>query len=169
VKLCHDLTAQRKIFPYLDRNFSHIISTVVDTQAVAAALDYKNHRSVGNKVSVLKKRYNLPFGSTAKTTNAAAAEANSAIHPFSPNPMTPTKNKVTKPKTPASKRKTPVKNKAKKVESDDDEEPISKQEDSSEEEKKEMEKIKMDQDLEDEKLFGVSVDAFEDMNEDTTA
>jgi len=111
----------------------------------------------------------LPFGSTAKTTNAAAAEANSAIHPFSPNPMTPTKNKVTKPKTPASKRKTPVKNKAKKVESDDDEEPISKQEDSSEEEKKEMEKIKMDQDLEDEKLFGVSVDAFEDMNEDTTA
>ncbi|RDL34001.1 uncharacterized protein BP5553_08369 [Venustampulla echinocandica] len=90
-------------------------SISIDTKAVADALKYQNHRSVGNRISALKKKYDLPFGSSSNgkgKASDAAGPNESAI------PVTPNKNRVTKPKTPGtgSARKKAASKKVKKEE-----------------------------------------------------
>ncbi|ESZ90077.1 hypothetical protein SBOR_9541 [Sclerotinia borealis F-4128] len=114
-------------------------SIQVDTQRVAQLLNYKNPRSVSNKVSTIKKKYDLPFGASSRTAeemasgNASkpgkgntskASDANGDNEPAVST--TPSKNRVTKskatPKPRAATKKTPVKKSAKKVASESDEE-----------------------------------------------
>jgi hypothetical protein len=66
-----------------------LTTTQIDASAVGDALGYKNARSVSNRISTMKKKYNLPFGSGApKGGNGATSEAKV--------PATPSKNRVTK-------------------------------------------------------------------------
>jgi len=103
----------------------------VDTVKVAAAKGYANVRSVSNRIAQLKKKYNLPFGSSAggaKKGESTPKKASDAAGPTEPAiAATPSKQRVAKPKTPASKKKgtatpkTPANGKkAKKVEEDED-------------------------------------------------
>ncbi|QSZ33713.1 hypothetical protein DSL72_005284 [Monilinia vaccinii-corymbosi] len=96
----------------------------IDTQRVAQILNYKNPRSVSNKVSNIKKKYDLPFGASSRTAEdmASTKPANGDDEPAVPT--TPSKNRVTKAKAiPRSRatKKTSAK-KSKKAVSDDDEE-----------------------------------------------
>ena len=75
------------------------MSVQVDTNAVAAELGYKNNRSVGNKILIMKKKYNLPIGTGGKSAsdNPTPKKASDAAGPNEPAiPKTPSKNKVTK-------------------------------------------------------------------------
>ncbi|KAF7900655.1 uncharacterized protein EAF01_007957 [Botrytis porri] len=107
----------------------------VDTQKVAQLLNYKNPRSVSNKVSSIKKKFDLPFGASSRTADEVAggkagkgdvspkkaSDANGTNEPAVPT--TPSKNRVTKAKaTPKSRaKKTPAKKSFKKVEESDEE------------------------------------------------
>ncbi|KAM0159227.1 hypothetical protein ACHAPG_003709 [Botrytis cinerea] len=107
----------------------------VDTQKVAQLLQYKNPRSVSNKVSFIKKKYDLPFGASSRTADEMAggkagkgdvspkkaSDANGTNEPAVPT--TPSKNRVTKTKAaPRSRaKKTPAKKPAKKAEESDEE------------------------------------------------
>ncbi|KAF7879864.1 uncharacterized protein EAF02_008034 [Botrytis sinoallii] len=106
----------------------------VDTQKVAQLLNYKNPRSVSNKVSSIKKKFDLPFGASSRTADEVAggkagkgdvslkkaSDANGTNEPAVPT--TPSKNRVTKAKaTPKPRaKKVPAKKSAKKVESDEE-------------------------------------------------
>ncbi|KAM0125668.1 hypothetical protein ACHAP3_009660 [Botrytis cinerea] len=110
-------------------------SIQVDTQKVAQLLQYKNPRSVSNKVSFIKKKYDLPFGASSRTADEMAggkagkgdvspkkaSDANGTNEPAVPT--TPSKNRVTKIKAaPRSRaKKTPAKKPAKKAEESDEE------------------------------------------------
>ncbi|KAM0313598.1 hypothetical protein ACHAO8_005402 [Botrytis cinerea] len=110
-------------------------SIQVDTQKVAQLLQYKNPRSVSNKVSFIKKKYDLPFGASSRTADEMAggkagkgdvspkkaSDANGTNEPAVPT--TPSKNRVTKTKAaPRSRaKKTPAKKPAKKAEESDEE------------------------------------------------
>ncbi|KAF7956922.1 hypothetical protein EAE96_004246 [Botrytis aclada] len=107
-------------------------SIQVDTQKVAQLLNYKNPRSVSNKVSSIKKKFDLPFGASSRTADEVAGgkagkgdvspkNANGANEPAVPT--TPSKNRVTKAKaTPKPRaKKVPAKKFAKKVEESDEE------------------------------------------------
>ena len=65
----------------------------IDTKAVAEARGYKNPGSVANRITRLKKRYNLPITASGskKTDSSPASEARV--------PVTPSKSKVTKART----------------------------------------------------------------------
>lgn len=109
---------------------------------VANVLNYKNHRSVGNRIALLKKKYNLPIG---VSTSKVAEESNGSAQKngdepgghASPGdakvPKTPSKQRVTKPRVSTGGKKTPVKPRGKgKGKEDDDEGPLDlKQEDST--------------------------------------
>ncbi|KAJ8071508.1 hypothetical protein OCU04_001827 [Sclerotinia nivalis] len=113
-------------------------SIQVDTQKVAQLLNYKNPRSVSNKVSSIKKKYNLPFGASSRTAEEMAvskpgrgdaspkkaSDANGDNEPAIPT--TPSKNRVTKAKaTPKPRtKKTPAKKSAKKVAAEESEEEL---------------------------------------------
>ncbi|KAH8593733.1 hypothetical protein B0O99DRAFT_688566 [Bisporella sp. PMI_857] len=94
----------------------------VDTVKVATELGYSNHRSVGNKVLALKKKYGLPFGTGAGKKGgdgtATPKKASDAAGPNDPAiPGTPSTNKVAKKRAPAKKAaapKTPKPTKGKK-------------------------------------------------------
>ncbi|KAG9241104.1 hypothetical protein BJ878DRAFT_448208 [Calycina marina] len=88
----------------------------IDNNKVAEKLQYKNPRSVGNKVNALKKKYNLPFGSSKLDSPKKASYDAGPAQPTVPK--TPSKNKVTKPRG----RSTGTKNKGKAKKEDDDEE-----------------------------------------------
>ncbi|KAF7916624.1 uncharacterized protein EAE98_010633 [Botrytis deweyae] len=110
-------------------------SIQVDTQKVAQLLNYKNPRSVSNKVSSIKKKFDLPFGASSRTADEVAggkagkgdlspkkaSDANGTNEPAVPT--TPSKNRVTKAKaTPKPRaKKVPAKKSAKKVEESDEE------------------------------------------------
>ncbi|KAK6606416.1 hypothetical protein H4I96_04878 [Botrytis cinerea] len=110
-------------------------SIQVDTQKVAQLLQYKNPRSVSNKVSFIKKKYDLPFGASSRTADEMAggkagkgdvspkkaSDANGTNEPAVPT--TPSKNRVTKTKAaPRSRaKKTTAKKPAKKAEESDEE------------------------------------------------
>jgi hypothetical protein len=64
----------------------------IDTKAVAEARGYKNAGSVANRITKLKKRYNLPI--TASLSGARKVESSPAAE--AKVPVTPNKNKVTK-------------------------------------------------------------------------
>ncbi|RAL66367.1 hypothetical protein DID88_006036 [Monilinia fructigena] len=115
-------------------------SIQVDTQRVAQLLNYKNPRSVSNKVSNIKKKYDLPFGASSRTAEEMASlntgkhgkgdaspkkasEANGDNEPAVPT--TPSKNRVTKAKAtpkPRTTKKTPAKRYKKVVSEDEDDE-----------------------------------------------
>ncbi|KAF7872487.1 hypothetical protein EAF04_003408 [Stromatinia cepivora] len=113
-------------------------SIQVDTQKVAQLLNYKNPRSVSNKVSSIKKKYNLPFGASSRTAEEMAvskpgrgdsspkkaSDANGDNEPAIPT--TPSKNRVTKAKaTPKPRaKKTPAKKSTKKVAAEESEEEL---------------------------------------------
>ncbi|CAD6443707.1 1f47dd4f-d355-4a5c-bd94-1963d3cf71d2 [Sclerotinia trifoliorum] len=107
----------------------------VDTQKVAQLLNYKNPRSVSNKVSSIKKKYNLPFGASSRTAEemAVSKPGRVTLHQrrhlmqmviMSPPFLPPFKNRVTKAKaTPKPRvKKTPAKKSTKKVAAEDSEE-----------------------------------------------
>ncbi|KAF4625337.1 hypothetical protein G7Y89_g12834 [Cudoniella acicularis] len=91
-------------------------SIAIDTKAVAEAMNYTNHRSVGNRISALKKKYDLPFGASGVGKKAKEGESSEPTVPSTPNA-----NRVTKKRTPA-KKKTPSKKAVKKEESEPEEE-----------------------------------------------
>ena len=76
------------------------VSHQVNTQAVATHLGYANHRSVANRVSALKKKYDIPFG---PTYSKATKDDGPAV------PATPSKNRVAKKVATPRKKKTPAK------------------------------------------------------------
>ncbi|KAI9647212.1 hypothetical protein NHQ30_003595 [Ciborinia camelliae] len=115
-------------------------SIQVDTQRVAQLLNYKNPRSVSNKVSSIKKKYDLPFGASSRTAEEMtssntgkagkgdaspkkASDANGDNEPVVP--ATPSKNRVTKtkatPKPRAATKKAPAKKTKKAVVESEDE------------------------------------------------
>ncbi|KAB8301202.1 hypothetical protein EYC80_003093 [Monilinia laxa] len=115
-------------------------SIQVDTQRVAQLLNYKNPRSVSNKVSNIKKKYDLPFGASSRTAEEMAS-LNTGKHgkgDASPKkasdvngdnepaiPTTPSKNRITKVKAtpkPRTTKKTPAKKPKKVVSEDEDDE-----------------------------------------------
>lgn len=65
----------------------------IDTKAVAEARGYKNPRSVANRITNLKKRYNLPI--TASQSGPRKVGDSSPATEIQV-PVTPSKNKVTK-------------------------------------------------------------------------
>lgn len=62
----------------------------IDVSAVGDALGYKNVKSVSNRISAMKKKYNLPFGS------GTSRGGTSSTSPEPKVPTTPAKNRVTK-------------------------------------------------------------------------
>ncbi|APA05600.1 predicted protein [Sclerotinia sclerotiorum 1980 UF-70] len=130
-------------------------SIQVDTQKVAQLLNYKNPRSVSNKVSSIKKKYNLPFGASSRTAEEMAvskpgkgdaspkkaSDANGDNEPAVPT--TPSKNRVTKTKAIPKPRvkKTPAKKPTKKVAAEE-----SQEEELSDVEDEEMEDAKEEDD-----------------------
>lgn len=81
-------------------------------------MNYKNPKSVANRVSALKKKYNLPFGTTKGDTPKKASGAGGSNEPAVPS--TPSKQRVTKARTPAAKKKaTPKGKKGAKVEAEE--------------------------------------------------
>jgi hypothetical protein len=91
----HSGVVARKIYPSSSRLLRLLltVSLQIDTKAVAEARNYKNHRSVANRITTLKKRYNLPItasqsGSRKVGDSSPASEVQA--------PVTPNKNKVTK-------------------------------------------------------------------------
>ncbi|KAG4026867.1 hypothetical protein MFRU_035g00190 [Monilinia fructicola] len=117
-------------------------SIQVDTQRVAHLLNYKNPRSVSNKVSSIKKKYDLPFGASSRTAEEMASlnpgkhgkgdaspkktsDANGDNEPAIPT--TPSKNRVTKAKAkaapkPRATKKAPAKKSKKVISEDEDDE-----------------------------------------------
>ncbi|KAG0647931.1 hypothetical protein D0Z07_6046 [Hyphodiscus hymeniophilus] len=103
-------------------------SISIDNTKVAEALNYKNPRSVANKIALLKKKYDLPLGTSGKGAGALTASPKTgttpkdATVPKTPT-KTPTKGRVTKPRVNSSTKKKPApKTKVKaKAESDDEE------------------------------------------------
>ena len=61
----------------------------IDASAVGDALGYKNVKSVSNRISAMKKKYNLPFGS-------GTSRGSTSTSPEPKVPTTPAKNRVTK-------------------------------------------------------------------------
>jgi hypothetical protein len=59
-------------------------------------LNYSNPRSVANRITVLKKKYDLPFG-TGISTKASPTKSSGDEPKI---PMTPSKNRVIRTKTP---------------------------------------------------------------------
>ena len=75
-------------------------------KAVADELGYKNHRSVSNKLTLLKKKYQLPIGTSganAKATGNSNGNGNTIVDPT--GPQTPTKNRVAKPRASSGRKK----------------------------------------------------------------
>lgn len=71
----------------------------IDATAVAEVLGYKNTKSVSNRITTLKKKYNLPFGSAGSRGAAVVAASSSTEAETAPEPKvpaTPSKNRVTK-------------------------------------------------------------------------
>ncbi|KAK0122382.1 hypothetical protein ONS95_010622 [Cadophora gregata] len=109
-------------------------SLTVDATKIAVALNYSNPRSVTNKISLFKKKYNLAISTAGAKAAAAAASASAGdgnaatpTIPKTPAPPKTPKGKITKgkatPKGSATK-KTPVKKAVKsavKAEDDDEE------------------------------------------------
>jgi hypothetical protein len=70
----------------------------IDTQAVADARGQKNKNSVANRITAMRKKYNLPIAAgKATTANATATDSAGDTNV----PLTPHKNRVTKSRTPA--------------------------------------------------------------------
>jgi hypothetical protein len=69
-------------------------------------MNYGNPRSVTNRINQIKKKYDLPFGSSASTKTTAAKSGDSGGE--AKIPLTPTKNRVTKTKTPKRGLATPM-------------------------------------------------------------
>ncbi|KAI9744226.1 MAG: hypothetical protein M1818_002378 [Claussenomyces sp. TS43310] len=111
----------------------------VDTQAVADRRGQKNAKSITNRISILKKKYNLPIGAGSSKASDAAGPNQPAI------PITPSKERVVKPKATKRGAKKAVK------EQKEEEEEAAKQESEEEEEEEEEENkqdVEMDQDEE---------------------
>lgn len=92
------------------------MSFQVDTQKVAEVRGYKNHRSVQNRLNTLKKKYDLPFGSSSKSAGEGSKKASDAAGPNQPAvPHTPSKERVKKAKarTPLTSSRKPTTSKAK--------------------------------------------------------
>ena len=106
---------------------------------VAEHLGYKNPRSVGNKVAAMKKKYDLPLGSSASKGAATPDKTVTAKTPAVAK--TPTKNRVTKPSATSSTKKSTPKKSTVKVESGDEEEMTEKEEESDKLAKEEYEKV----------------------------
>jgi hypothetical protein len=68
----------------------------IDTKAVAGARGYKNPRSVANRITNLKKRYNLPITASQSGSRKVGDSSPSSEVQV---PVTPNKNKVTKART----------------------------------------------------------------------
>jgi hypothetical protein len=69
-------------------------SSQIDQAGVAAALGMTNVRSAGNKISALKKKYNLPLGTSLK---AGSSDAGPSVPKTTKNDKvkkTPTKKKA---------------------------------------------------------------------------
>ncbi|TAQ86150.1 hypothetical protein B7494_g5524 [Chlorociboria aeruginascens] len=90
-------------------------SVIVDTCKVATVLGYANPRSVGNKISMMKKKYDINFSGSNKGASSSKAKAASdapahkkASNAKGPNepaiPETPARKRVTKPRTPSTKK-----------------------------------------------------------------
>jgi hypothetical protein len=105
----------------ISTSHSLISDTQVDTGAVAETLNYKNPKSVANRVGQLKKKYDLPIGTAKSDTPKKASDASGANEPAIP--ATPSKQRVTKTRTPIKKNavpKTKGKKAAKKEAPEDD-------------------------------------------------
>lgn len=80
----------------------------IDATAVAEALNYKNAKSVANRISTMKKKYDLPFGSgKGAAAEGSGRKVSGAAVPASPDtkvPATPSKNRVTKPRAASTKK-----------------------------------------------------------------
>ena len=82
----------------------------IDYVKVADELGFKNHRSAKNKVLAIKKKFNLPLGSSNQNTPEKAAAGSRKVSEASgPNepavPKTPSKQRVTKPRITSSTKK----------------------------------------------------------------
>jgi hypothetical protein len=101
------------------------IASKVDVPAVAAVLNYKNPRSVSNRITELKKKYNLPLGTVGSHRKKKEAASSEEADPGKVEvPKTPSKERVTKSKAiPKNKATTKAKARGKKdtkVESEND-------------------------------------------------
>jgi len=85
-------------FPYLSSPSRLLLTFIlqIDTKAVAEARGYKNPRSVANRITNLKKRYNLPITASQSGSRKAGDSSPSSEVQV---PVTPHKNKVTKART----------------------------------------------------------------------
>ncbi|KAI9853157.1 MAG: hypothetical protein M1838_000013 [Thelocarpon superellum] len=88
-------------------------AVTIDLDAVANALDYKNPRSVGNRLALLKKTYGLAI-TTSASGKDTGKEANKDASPVAGGPIKP--DKVVKKRTPRK----PAAKKPKKEEDDGD-------------------------------------------------
>ena len=92
------------------------IASKVDVPAAAAALGYKNPRSVTNRITELKKKYNLPLGTVGSHRKKKETTSSEGADPGKVEvPKTPSKERVTKAKaTPKNKATTKAKARGKK-------------------------------------------------------
>jgi hypothetical protein len=98
----------------------------IDPLKVAAALNMKNPKSVGNRVGQMKKKFGFPIACSSKAATSGAGHAGNSATSGPAVPKTSNKNRVKKP----AAKKAPAKGgkKAKKDESEDDGEQEAEQE-----------------------------------------
>jgi hypothetical protein len=83
-------------YPWTEHDLRHadiFPCSQIDQAGVAAALGMKNVRSVGNKVGAMKKKYNLPLGTSTKGSAAESPSIPKTTKGDKVN-KTPTKKKA---------------------------------------------------------------------------
>ncbi|KAL3421284.1 hypothetical protein PVAG01_07729 [Phlyctema vagabunda] len=68
----------------------------VDTAAIAEALNYKNPKSVANRLSAMKKKYGFPISGSGSGAKSGAASGGASNGDAVAIPKTPDKNRVKK-------------------------------------------------------------------------
>lgn len=91
-----------RIYSIVQTPRSQLTFIQIDAAAVGEALGYTNTKSVANRISNLKKKYNLPF--TTGSSKGATAKVDANALPSSPKAATATAAEPKVPATPSKKR-----------------------------------------------------------------